>query len=95
MSLPNFSTQSNLFSTAAVATSLFGEADRYRLFAQFIYPRLVAARPELESCYCLDNGRIAIEPVLLLVSVFSNTWTANRIASPSRCCATTQAGTSR
>jgi hypothetical protein len=66
MSLPNFSTQSNLFSTAAVSTNLFGETDRYRLFAQFIYPRLVAARPELESCYCLENGRVAIEPVLLL-----------------------------
>ena len=66
MSLPNFSTQSNLFSTAAVSSSLFDETDRYRLFARLIYPRLVAVRPELESCYCPDNGRVAIEPVLLL-----------------------------
>jgi hypothetical protein len=31
MSLPDFSTQSNLFSTAALSTSLFPEDDRYRL----------------------------------------------------------------
>jgi hypothetical protein len=52
MSLPNFSTQSSLFSTAALSGSLF--------------PKLVAARCQLESCYCADNGRVALEPVLML-----------------------------
>lgn len=45
---------------------LLPETDRYRLFARLIYPRLVAARAQLESCYCPDNRRLAIEPVLLL-----------------------------
>jgi len=66
MSLPNFSTQSTLFSTAALSTNLFPETDTYRLFARLIYPRLAAVRVQLEECYCVANGRIAIEPVLLL-----------------------------
>jgi transposase len=66
MSLPRFSTQSTLFSTAALSSSLFPKGDRYRLFASLVYPRLVAAREQLEACYCRDNGRLAIEPVLLL-----------------------------
>jgi transposase len=37
-----------------------------RLFAQKIYPLLVQARSKLEACYCLSNGRPAVEPVLLL-----------------------------
>ena len=66
MSLPNFSTQSELFSTAGLSVSLFTETDRYRLFARLVYPCLTQARSQLESCYCLDNGRSAVEPVLLL-----------------------------
>jgi hypothetical protein len=66
MSLPAFSTQSELFSTAALSASLFAAEDRYRLFAQLIYPAVVAARPVLEKCYCAEEGRPAIEPVLLL-----------------------------
>ncbi len=66
MSLPVFSTQSSLFSTAALSSSLFAETDRYRLFGQLVYPKLAAARPILENCYCADNGRMAIEPVLML-----------------------------
>jgi hypothetical protein len=66
MSLPNFSAQSSLFSTAALSGSLFAEEDRYRIFAKVVYPRLVAARPQLEGCYCPENGRVAIEPVLML-----------------------------
>ena len=42
MSLPPFSTQSELFSTAALSGSLFPETDRYRLFAKLVYPRLAA-----------------------------------------------------
>jgi len=66
MSLPDFSTQGELFSTAGLSASLFTPTDRYGLFAQLIYPRLAAARATLESCYCLENGRVAWEPVLLL-----------------------------
>jgi transposase len=66
MSLPAFSTQAELFSTAGLSGSLFATTDRYRLFAQKVYPVLVRVRAKLETCYCADNGRIAIEPVLLL-----------------------------
>jgi hypothetical protein len=66
MSLPSFSTQGELFSTAGLSASLFARTDRYRLFARLVYPELAAARAELEKCYCADNGRIAIEPVLML-----------------------------
>ena len=66
MSLPNFSTQAELFSTAGLSGSLFAETDRYRLFARLVYPRLAAARAALEQCYCSENGRVALEPVLML-----------------------------
>jgi hypothetical protein len=66
MSLPEFSTQSCLFSTAAVGSGLFADTDRYRLFAQKIYPLLARARESLAQAYCEENGRPAAEPVLLL-----------------------------
>jgi transposase len=66
VSLPAFSTQAELFSTAGLSSSLFAPTDRYRLFAQLVYPALAAARGELEKSYCADNGRVAIEPVLML-----------------------------
>lgn len=66
MSLPSFSTQSELFSTAGLSSQLFEETDRYRLFAKLIYPKLAEVRPTLEKCYCADNGRTALEPVLML-----------------------------
>jgi IS5 family transposase len=66
MSLPVFSTQSELFSTAALSACLFATSDRYRLFAKLVYPHLVRARATLEQCYCLENGRVGLEPVLML-----------------------------
>jgi transposase len=66
MSLPTFSTQSELFSTASLSSPLFAETDRYRLFAKLVYPSLAKARATLEKCYCPENGRAAIEPVLML-----------------------------
>lgn len=66
MSLPAFCTQSELFSTAALSGTLFAKDDRYRLFAKLIYPAVVATRPDLEKCYCAEDGRPAVEPVLLL-----------------------------
>ena len=66
MSLPDFTTQAELFSTARLSSSLFAEKDRYRLFALKVYPALARARDQLEQCYCPENGRVAVEPVLLL-----------------------------
>jgi len=66
MSLPYFSTQGELFSTAGFSASLFAETDRYRLFAKLVYPQVAGARAKLEKCYCADNGRVALEPVLML-----------------------------
>ena len=66
MSLPTFSAQAELFSTAGLSASLFALTDRYRLFAKLVYPKLVSARGTLEKCYCADNGRVALEPVLML-----------------------------
>jgi len=50
MSLPHFSTQGELFSTAGLSASLLAETDRYRLLAQLVYPPLVRARAKLEPC---------------------------------------------
>ena len=66
MSLPDFTTQSELFSTAGLSGNLFVPTDRFRLFAQKVYPVLARTRSQLECCYCADNGRMALEPVLLL-----------------------------
>ena len=48
MSLPVFSSQSELFSTAGLSGKLFPETDRYRLFARLVYPHLAAVRGALE-----------------------------------------------
>jgi transposase len=70
MSLPTFDTQSSLFdSVTTLAPGLFSETDRYKLFAQKIWPVLARARPQLESCYTATNGRAAFEPVALLGAV--------------------------
>jgi len=53
-----------LFATAALSARLFAEADRYRLFAKLVYPRLVVVRPHLARGYCAEEDRTAIEPVL-------------------------------
>ena len=65
MSLHPFEAQGALFSLSALSGQLFAQNDRYRLFAQKVYPVLVKARSKLASAYCLDHGRPGIEPVLL------------------------------
>jgi hypothetical protein len=46
MSLPTFDTQGSLFGNlSALAPQLFNEADRYKLFAQKIWPVLAKTRP--------------------------------------------------
>lgn len=64
MSLPEFSKQIDLF--ALQKQLAFEESDRYRLFYEKIYPHLVEAREKLSECYCEENGRPGVEPVLLL-----------------------------
>jgi len=64
MSLPSLTTQAPLFAT--LTPEFFAPEDRYRLFARKVYPVLARVRAKLEACYCADNGRIAVEPVLLL-----------------------------
>lgn len=66
MSLPEFSPQSSLFGLATHPAALFAPHNRYRLFAEKIYPRLVAARSALAACFCAENGRPAVEPVVTL-----------------------------
>ena len=66
MSLPAFSKQGELFSTAGLSGSLFPDDDRYRIFAKLVYPPLAKARAQLAKCYCEANGRVALEPVLML-----------------------------
>ncbi|MBK8575450.1 MAG: transposase [Elusimicrobia bacterium] len=64
MSLPDFSSQMDLF---GLQRQLFFEkSDRYRLFFEKIYPVLAKARERLAACYCLENGRPGVEPVVLL-----------------------------
>ena len=66
MSLPEFSRQESPFSVDDLLGEQFPADDRFRLFAERIYPLLVKARATLQAAYCLDNGRPGIEPVLLL-----------------------------
>jgi hypothetical protein len=39
--------------------------DRYRLFREWILPKLFSLRAQLESLYCAGNGRPALDPVML------------------------------
>lgn len=66
MSLPNFDSQASLFSAAAVSGRLFAPEDRFAIFARIIYPLLAKARARIAAAYCAENGRPAIEPVLLM-----------------------------
>jgi hypothetical protein len=67
MSLPQFDTQGSLFgSVLSLAKGLFTEGDRYLLLARKIWPVLAATRADLEKCYCTENGRAGVEPVLLM-----------------------------
>jgi len=63
--LPAFSTPQSLFGIGSLADNLFGPTNRFRLFAEKVWPLLAQARPDLETMYCADNGRPAAEPVVL------------------------------
>ena len=67
MSLPKFDLQGFLFeSLGSIAPDLFGEKDKYKLFATKVWPLLADCREELAQCYEPENGRPGIEPVVLL-----------------------------
>jgi DDE family transposase/transposase-like protein DUF772 len=67
MSLPKFDLQGFLFeSLGSIAPDLFGEKDKYKLFATKVWPLLAGCREELAQCYQPENGRPGIEPVVLL-----------------------------
>jgi transposase len=65
MSLPVFSAQQSLFGIGSLADNLFPTTNRYRLFAEKVWPLLAQARPTLETMYCAATGRPAAEPVVL------------------------------
>jgi transposase len=66
MSLPKFNWQRKLFGLQENSQKLYAADDKYRLFASKIFPLLLAVRPQLSACYCENNGRPGIEPVILL-----------------------------
>ncbi len=67
MSLPIENLQLGLFDVPVLVGGLFAKpTDRYRLFRQHLLPALRNCRPQLAQLYSQDNGRAAIEPVLLL-----------------------------
>src|SRR5512141_839326 len=65
MSLPHRDPQRSFFDVSFLAETLFDDKDPYRLFRREVWPALEAKRGELEGMYCVDNGRPAIDPVLV------------------------------
>ncbi len=65
MSLKPIDSQRSFYHTSYLCGEMFGATDRYRLFRERILPKLFALRAKLDSLYCEDNGRPAIDPVLL------------------------------
>jgi hypothetical protein len=65
MSLPNRDPQRSFFDVSFLAENLFDGKDPYSLFRREVLPALEAKRGELEAMYCADNGRPAIDPVLV------------------------------
>jgi hypothetical protein len=49
-----------------IAPELFGDKDKYTLFAKKVWPVLAQCREQLGECYQADNGRPGVEPVMLL-----------------------------
>ena len=57
--------QRSFYHTSYLCGDLFGPANRYRLFREKIWPKLLELSPKLHSFYCEENGRPAIDPVML------------------------------
>ncbi len=65
MSLKPIDSQRSFYHTDYLCGDLFGPANRYRLFREKIWPKLLELGPKLSSLYCEDNGRPAVDPVRL------------------------------
>jgi transposase len=65
MSLPPEDPQITAFDVSFLTEGLFTQTNRYRLFRERILPALRRARDTLTSLYCAENGRPAIEPVIM------------------------------
>jgi hypothetical protein len=65
MSVRLVDSQRSFYHTDYLCGDLFGPANRYRLFREKLWPKLLELAPKLEALYCEDNGRPAINPVLL------------------------------
>jgi transposase len=67
MSLPQFDPPGSLFEdVGSIVPALFDDRNKYQLFAQKVWPVLVGCREQLAECYTPENGRPAVEPVVLL-----------------------------
>lgn len=65
MTVPNRDPQRSFFDVSFLAENLFDGANLYSLFLREVLPALEAKRGELGAMYCADNGRPAIDPVLV------------------------------
>ena len=65
MSVRAVDSQRSFYHTDYLCGDLCGRANRYRLYREKIWPRLLELAPKLEAFYCAQNGRPAIDPVLL------------------------------
>ena len=65
MSIKTIDPQRSFYHTSYLCGELFGPTDRYRLFREKIWPKLLELGARLHSFYCEDNGRPAIDPVRL------------------------------
>ena len=65
MSLPTVDNQISILDIGFLANDLFKKTDRYRLFREKILPALRGARETFAELYCAENGRPAIEPVIM------------------------------
>jgi hypothetical protein len=56
--------QGSLFeSLGAIAPELFSDNDKYKRFAQKVWPVLAQSREQLLECYQADNGRPGVDPL--------------------------------
>jgi transposase len=65
MSVRLVDTQRSFYHTDYLCGDLFGPANRYRLFREKLWPKLLELEAKFHALYCEDNGRPAIDPVLL------------------------------
>ena len=65
MSLKPIDPQRSFYHTSTLCGEMFEPTHRYRLFRERILPKLFALRAKLDSLYCEDNGRPAVDPVVL------------------------------